>query len=63
MPTVSARGYVRSIAVRTRFSCYVPHHICLHSGRDFDASDEATAIERGAAEFRVSANRLIAIGR
>jgi hypothetical protein len=63
MPTVSARGYVRSIALGTRFSCYAPHHVCLPSRRDFDACDESTAIDKAASEFRVSANRLMAIRR
>jgi hypothetical protein len=27
MPTVSAGGYVRSIVVRTRVSCYAPHDV------------------------------------
>jgi hypothetical protein len=29
MPTVSDGGYVRSIVVRTRFSCYAPRYVCF----------------------------------
>jgi hypothetical protein len=46
MPTVSAGGYVRSIAVRTRVSCYAAHDVLppMIETRPVEA-DEIEAIE------------------